>query len=448
MTFKFLDFKTVSKNYESGKYKYLKGEEISDVEQVANEQRKNIVLFLDAVKQVLTNLVSEKKMTDSEAAKIFHGAVFLSQKDIIDNLNRVQTSYLLDNLNETVGINKLNPSQPTEYQLVDSFKALNTFLKLIYKQNDSRFGINPEHVLKAVPNHTLVYLVKKSYEMEHDNQKQVITHYKASPNKSLPSLTKFQASQKSLIEEEPFKKEWDTLKKSINVLIENEQATERYNRPKVTNIRDLKPPRSIQLGLLSNSMVVLENSHFSFSDKCGILKGLAYFVCGEISSSEYKSKSSLHHEDLGSLVHLGLINILDAKNAKPEDIEDLLSTAVKFLQVATTTNRPTENVVYATKHCFADIDKLNLSTYFNIANTMIFHCRVKSLNVCLDLMPKTLQEKPEPKSEKEKNERTLSSYLPSFSIFSSTKKTESIGEQIVKKKEEKEEQVSVASINL
>lgn len=381
MTFVLKDFEELKKQFKDATtviLKHYSKEKIADLA----EPRKNELQFLTAVLAELEtrSAIYKTKANLKPFVNIFYGAMLVIAKDIENNLGRMEkkeNSLLYTSLMECMGITE--KVKPDAHQYMEFFKGLNAFLPLIFVEQNSRKGLNSKHALDIVPLQNLATLVTTSYMLDKDANNTAIAELKVEGETLAEARSYTVSKDVSAPVIAQFK--WEDLKKSLHDLLLEERAIK-----KVSHINKLDEKRAAQLIFLTSVEASLTDikSGLKEAEKIAILAGAMYIVRGQIAQ-EY-SKNPLSTDDINTVIHKGLTDILKAKEECHEDVEVLVTAANQYLHYMTVepAGTPKDKDSIRVNNLFSKIAGFNLVKTFNLIQSMIITCRVEALRSCVE----------------------------------------------------------------
>ena len=357
------------------------------------KSRKEEVLFLNAVLTELEERIKHNNPKSLEPfVEIFYGAQTLIQQDTKDNLGYFDSDGLLFNrLNLGMGITESD--FPDNYQKARHYKVLNNFLKLIYKEGDSRNGLQVPNALDAVPLQKLTTLITKGHQLEEAAQKKITEGYHEAGKteghaNSFPVAYDVPASAIAKFDS------FETLKKELDDLVLGELGSK--NVASVDVYTDEK--RVAQLNSLLAMANTLNASKVKPSEKISILAGMMLLVREQIGH-EY-GKQPFSNDDItktmlsnGSVVHTELTKILNAKTMSREDAQALIISAKNFMTYMTIEHSESKGEVKESireKHIFSDVAGFKLVPVLDFMQKLIRCAAIDSLDRSVIAYEKTL----------------------------------------------------------
>lgn len=402
MTFILKDFKQLKSHYANNIDIFLKSKEMDSIDQLENA-RKYQAQFLAAV----INELSTRNINDKIKSTILYGAMLLIVQDIEDSLKI--KSDLRNGLYKAMDISE--GKNPSTFQLAECYRNLNNFLNLVFVDQDSRKGINPSNIFKNVGIKNLVSLLTKSYKKEQITHDSEIAQLKPE-TKTNANISNYKPLKEIPASAIAFVPHWAELLNGYNELKKHE-----FSKKHVYAIEDLSPERIPQLMFFEALIANLSSNKCVLNSdaKIAILSGAMYLVRKQISD-DYSLRSSQNSE-----VYKELSKILNADEAKPEDIEALIQAAnhfIRFMTIDQIITKEGPKNTYRIKHIFSDIKGFDLSKALTLMNDMISSNRISSLNSCESKIP-------------EEDQQLSSSIFSGWSLFrgaSPSKKPEPVDE--------------------
>jgi hypothetical protein len=381
MTFALRDFDAIKKHFNDTITVILDRDNLKSIGELP-PKRKEEFLFLKAVLKELEALIQKNPRGSKQLyIEIFYGAMLVINKDIENNLGHLEThSTLSDRLIDGMGITKT--SAPDKHQVFSYYQALNNFLKIIYKDEDSRNGLKPTHALDSVSLDKLVTFVNTSYKLEETTYSAIVgslvsegkgdvhsngfTAIKEIPATAISQFTTFV-----------------DLKEALDVLILKELSAK--DVAKVTAIKN--PDRAAQilsLQIIADTLTVTRLTSIKAPERLAILAGMMLLVREQIASSPTYKKAPFSNDDIpGSVIHTGLTRLLKAKEISPENAEALITAAQNFITYMTIQHREDRGVVIETfrkRHIFSGVIGFNLPQVLDLMQKSITTCRIEALN--------------------------------------------------------------------
>lgn len=395
MTFALKDFDTIKKHF-NDTIKLLLIREKKDSINELPKKRKEEVLFL---KSILTELETRFRANPRDVnlyTEIFYGAMLVISQDIVANLGHLEkreNSLLFSRLKDGMGI--IDPKTPDQHQSYRYYQSLNNFLKLLYKDEDSRNGLKSTHALDSVPLDKLVTLVATSYRLEE-------AAYNTIAN-SLKSIGKsdIHSNSHTVIKEIPATAlsqftTWDALKASLDALILNELADK--NVSKVTALSTARSAQILSLQIVADTLIVTRLTAIKAPERIAILAGMMLLVREQIGL-EY-GKAPFSKDDISaSVVHTGLTGLLTAKDISSENAEALITAAHRFISHMAIEHTEPRGVVTETlriRNMFSGVIGLNLPTMLDTMQKSVLTCRIEALNRCVIELEATMPREPTP----------------------------------------------------
>ena len=352
------------------------------------EKRREELLFL---KSVITDLnariIKDQPRIMKPYIEIVYGAMSVVEQDIKDNLGwgeAPEGSMLYNRLKEAKGVTATE--FPDHHQEASYYRAINNYLQLIFKEEDSRKGLKLPNALDSVSLDKLVTFAHTSYQLEENANKSITAAY-AGEGKTEAHVNNYQITKNIAPTAIVHFTSWDTLKKSLDALISDELADKNKSRvdllANTDRIHQLLSLQAIANTLGSSRLLLAPTKA---SECIAILAGMMLLVREQIGR-EYKRTAFSNDIIVGSIVHTGLSNILNTKDMTREDAQALISAARTFMNNMTIEHSENKGVIkesIRTKNIFADIPGFDLVGMMDFMQELIKHSRVDALNECVD----------------------------------------------------------------
>lgn len=398
MTFALKEFKELKKHLEDTIKIVLKKHGIESIEEHTDSRRRNALLFLNGVMNVLEDRIEKSGAKDLQPyVEIYYAAMFVVKQHYNTTLGWVESKEGSLSNKSLDKIMELTPTNfPSNYQLASFHRSLNNFLKLIFRGEDSRNGLQFPNPLSKIPAQQLAMFSAISYKLEEESQVRIYESYlgdgisEADFNSYVPPT---ELPKSAVIKLGSFQSLCDALedlefdqRADKNVAAVNEVN----NKNRVRQLSFLLKLRSI---LAKSDMASLGDAEKLDREKVGILAGLMLIIREEIGVTEYSKKPFSETPILSSVIHTGLSKILNHNELCREDAEALITSAMNFLTYATIERTPNELGIKESpriKHAFSDIPEFNLTTLLAFTQKLIRSCRVDAVNRCVEIHTKEL----------------------------------------------------------
>lgn len=411
MTFRLKDLNELREHFIDTVDILLEREKKGKIEDLANPRKyelqflTSILIKLEQQPQKSAKEKNPPPPSATDKPSVFYGAMLAIMKDIETNRGLLNSAGLLHGrLVDAIGIGAKvkKEEKPDLYQNAKFHVALNTFLKQIFVDNDSRKGFAKEHMLLAVPTDELSTLIKISYKLEKECKQEIINAMSVEgtstakannfdkPEKYPASLTKQFVS-------------WASMITALNSLIKKELAAKN-----VSNINELKNPhRAAQLHFLNIIKDTLQPSNLSEHAKMSILAGAMHLVRQQISAeyaASYISKSD------NSVIYHGLTMFLGVDEVSHQDTEELISAANQFVRFMTIDSVDNGKKFMTSTNLFSSISGFDLKANLSLFIEMIHTCRADALDIVVENFKKDFK-------GSEKAATGLGATLSAFSPF-------------------------------
>ena len=382
MTFTLKDFRALKQHFNDTKTIILKHYKKDSIDAL-HETRKEELLFLQAVLTELETRIPKPARKDENLkpfAEVFAGAMLVIQQDIKSKLGYVEreaNSLLLGRLQDAL---KSKEGAPDLYQLASYHKHLNNFLAVIFKEGNSKKGLKPDNIFKAIPLDRVASIVNISYSMEDAVHKEITKNY-GSGGKPDAKVSTYALPDHSA----PYLFKFDELKKELDKLILTQLADK-----KVASIALLpNKDRSTQLHMLKILADMLASADASYriqdKERAAILAGIMLLVREQIAV-EYK-KTPLNTDEIEkSVIHKGLSTILNTAEMSRQDAQSLIKAAKSFIAHMTLEHTVAKDGVkecVRSKHIFSDVPGFKLVAVMDFMQSLITFCRMDALRSCV-----------------------------------------------------------------
>lgn len=427
MTFVLKEFKELKEQFEITKGVYLKDYKKDKIEAL-EEPRREQFMFLAAIIAELDKRIAaatNKEQITKQATAILNAAERVVVKDIYNlsiTKSTAKSSSVSKSLNEAMGISSSN--KPDEWQLTATAQELSQFLTLVYVDNDSRKGLNPEHALSAINLDKLERLIKTSLLLEEE--------YSQKKNRAFATALSSSATVANYVPAKitpPVIKliSWSELLDAFQKLVIDEIAAHK-KKEKAHSISTITGPRAIQLGFLDviKKLLSSEECKLNELDKSAVFSGAMYMVRGLITkkySTESNPMDKADFED--TLVQTELTRILKMRDSSAEDIDFCLNAASNFLQFFTI-ERILDKEAISTNNAFSPIKGFDLQTYLDIGLEMSCQCKIIALGRNVAKAKSLLDDNKAKNEAATDNGAHVSVYDTVFSLFLPAKKADPI----------------------
>ncbi|CEG58502.1 hypothetical protein [Legionella fallonii] len=368
--------------------------------EIPEERRRNELLFLKGVMNELEKRIREDRPEDlTPYIDIYYGALYVVKEHMRKNLGRLENLGLLEKrLNKGIGLSETNT--PDNYQLATFYSSINAFLKLLFKDNDSRNNLALSNVagnpMSKIPLEKLGEIIDISYVLEEETRHNITksylgdgtteanaAHYHAPIDIPDSAIRQFASFEELLgaLEELNLKEIGDKKKSDISEITDEDRK------------RQLHILKEVSKQLASNETI-------SEKEKTGILAGFMLMVREETGQKEY-SKAPFDAEIIpptiianSPVVHTELTKILNVKEMSREDAEALITSARNFMAFMTIQPNAAESTIKESvraKHLFSGIAGFDLVATLNFMSTLIKDARSHALNRCINKHTKDIE---------------------------------------------------------
>lgn len=371
-----------------------------------HEPRKSELFYLWGVMSILeARIETEHPETEKPYVEIYYGALYSTIKHIEQNVHIWQDEGLLkERLQLAIRNDKEGDATPDHYQFVDFYRSLNAFLKLIFKNYDSRNGLVSAILLSTssiakIPPEKLAELIHISYQFEEEKQNAIHATY-VGDGKTVANSNEYRAPKDIPITAIAQFTTFQNLKHDLDELILKELGKKGVKE--VSKLADLNRIRQIEtLQAVANQLESTHESALSANEKIGILAGFMLMVREDIGHIEY-AKTPFHPDNLPRpmilmeppVLHTGLTAILKVKDMRREDAEALITAAKNFMVFMTVEQADidgTKKEYTRENHMFSTVTGFSVRDTLNFMQTLIKSARSDALNQCVEKYQKDLE---------------------------------------------------------
>ncbi len=374
-----------------------------------HEVRRNELLYLwGVITELEARIEKDKPETAKPYVDIYYGAIYTTIKHIEEKLYFWEDDGLLKERLEMALRNDtkevIDTNTPDNYQFIDFYSSLNAFLKLIFKENDSRNGLTPSrdlapNTLSKIPPEQLAEFVHFSYQFEEEAQNAIHARY-LGDGATVANSDNYRAPKDTPLSAVGQFTSYQNLKDDLDELIRKE-----LGKKGVREISKLADPNRIRqldtLEAVAKKLESTQSSAISESEKIAILAGFMLMVREDIGHNEYK-KAPFNPELLSSsipftvppVLHTGLTKILKMKDMKHEDAEALITAAKNFMVFMTVEQDDSDSEIKEctrTNHLFSKITGFSVSNVLSFLQTLIKSARSDALNHCVEKYKQELE---------------------------------------------------------
>ena len=399
MTFALRDFDIVKKKFNEAITTMLRREKVDLIDELS-QRRKEEYQFLVAVFNELETRIKDSKTSNLKPfIEIFYGAMLVIQQDVRDNVvwpEKPEKSLLFQDLDQIMGIDPDNI--PSIHQYAAWHAALNNFLPLIYKNQDSRQGLASPNALDAVSIDRLTIFIKTSCTLEEaaankitkafvsDGKATQVNLYKVTKDTPASALAGFTT--------------WKKLKEDLNSLTLDERADKNVpNVKSITNTKRATQIRSLQAvaEALPEPGSTDKKVQITEPERIAILAGMMLLVREQIgaeySKNPLSTSSTASLTQSGSVTHTGLSKILKIEALSREDAQALITAARNFITYMSIEHSEIKGGVkdaIRTKNIFSGISGYNVTSTLDWMEKLIKSYRVIALDCCVEEYKKNL----------------------------------------------------------
>ncbi|MDR3443278.1 MAG: hypothetical protein P4L65_09690 [Legionella sp.] len=343
------------------------------------ETRKPILVLLNVV---LNHLIAQAEKNDKSIGlpiafypHAFYGLVGIARAHIHKTRWTALFDSTLDHILSTIGQDKKSPNKPDVEQAAEFTIAINEYLKTLFKDSDSRQGINAQHPLHEIPTEYLRKFLTLGYELENVAQIERINAASIKTIDESADTNHYKAKKeppKSAIDSINKEGDWGTLHTVINDLYYHELGLQGGT---IEKFALNSPKRATEMQFLFDLKTILIKDAKLLSDKerTAILAGAMYLIRAEIKA-EYK-----YTDPNKSHVYKTLSELLNTGTTSYQDKEALLSAANHFCRFVTLKAADEQKIFRTNLSEFSKAPAFDFQKALISFQTMTLDCRKEAL---------------------------------------------------------------------